>query len=484
MIGAVPHINRTFLFMTRIEWAITSYAAMLLSLIAFPWYDSISWWIGAGVFITTMFMVNLCLASRYCIPFPQLAALIAFLQLIIASWLTWYYPSHHSHYDIGMQQLPSYLAYAVPACIFFVIGMCVPLIFLVNLSKASNEIGLSRTVNVYVARDLNKLIMLGTAAYLLESIVPAGLHFILVLLGYVRYVGLFGYVLLGIPGWKHRAYLVFALELVIALASGFFHQIVLWSAIFVLILAYKNKWGKWTLVFLIVGFFSVVSLQGIKQEYRKQLWSGQSTRSGSNLSEFTQITIDYLTSPLNTFSPEYLPEVLKRLNQGWIVNMVMVWTPSNEPFAEGATLVSSIGGSLLPRFINPLKFSASDSRLYFTKYTGHVLSGGTTMGLGYAGEMYANFGYWGGIIGVCFYGLFIGTIFRWFYVRSLSEPLWWAWATYFAIVVVKAETNIGQVVNWTVKAAVIMTAIIWLLPNLRQRLWFKPNKSNGRSDQF
>jgi len=93
------------------------------------------------------------------------------------------------------------------------------------------------------------------------------------------------------------------------------------------------------------------------------------------------------------------------------------------------------------------------------------------MGLGYAGEMYANFGYWGGLLGVGLYGLLLGLGFLFIYKMALKSALWWAWGAYIFLVAVKAESTVGFVLNWSVKAVIVMGLVLLVSPAMRQTLF-------------
>ena len=92
------------------------------------------------------------------------------------------------------------------------------------------------------------------------------------------------------------------------------------------------------------------------------------------------------------------------------------------------------------------------------------------MGLGYAGEMYAAFGKQGGWIGVGVYALCIGGIFLAFGHLAQRSQLWWAWAPFVMAQTIKAEDTVGNVMNWTVKALVVMGGVLFLCPAFRQAL--------------
>jgi hypothetical protein len=168
--------------------------------------------------------------------------------------------------------------------------------------------------------------------------------------------------------------------------------------------------------------------------------------------------------------PEFIADMAVRYNQGWIINRVMFYVPEEEPYAMGATLKEDAIGALLPRIIDPEKFS-SGGRANVLRYAGMELNETTSMTLGFAGEMYANFGPIGGVVGCFFYALFFGLIFRFICRKAFkNSPLWWCVVPYIFYTAVKAEDDIGHVLNWTVKGTVMLTAVFMVFPHLRSAL--------------
>ena len=92
------------------------------------------------------------------------------------------------------------------------------------------------------------------------------------------------------------------------------------------------------------------------------------------------------------------------------------------------------------------------------------------MNLGYAGEMYANFGYWGGIAGCFFYALLLGLAFRWAFKRAVVHPLWWALVPYVGLIGLKADDGIADILNWLVKATIVAAAVYYTFPAIRAAL--------------
>ena len=99
------------------------------------------------------------------------------------------------------------------------------------------------------------------------------------------------------------------------------------------------------------------------------------------------------------------------------------------------------------------------------------------MDLSVAGEMYANYGYWGGLLGVFLFGMFIGLVYRVFLRWGYHSQLWWAWAPFVLLYSTRAENSLAEVTNLVVKAAIVMTIIIAVVPawatlrhSLRERI--------------
>ena len=466
----LPIMPKTWLFMTRMELFLLLGICSITCLLTYPLYATISWWCCAGCFLTIFIIANAGIATRYCVPFPHICILVACIQVILAAWGNYYCPTNFPKYDLG-DDLTYYLTYGGPACVCLSVGLLIPLLLPQRKTRIT-PVGRSYTVkdNVKIARELDMLFLIGISSTFVGDLVPVSLRFFVVLLSYLRYISVFGYLILGFRGWGLRAIVAFTLELYTALSGGMFHQLILWVTAFVFVLAHRKRWSvKHVVLFVIFGLFSIVVLQGIKQEFREIFWGTYGESSKSRMTVFSMMAVKGLLSPISAFSSENLSYTLMRLNQGWIVNQVMNWTPSMEPFAHGDTIKRVISASLLPRFLNPNKFRAGGNE-NFERFTGYRLSGRTSMDLGYVGEMYANFGYWGGLAGVGVYGLLLGMGFRWFYNRARTEPLWWAWAAYVGTISVKAESSLGLIVNWVVKATVVMIFTILLLPNMKRRL--------------
>jgi hypothetical protein len=459
--------------MSAAEWLATIALAAVVTLAAAPYYADLSPWIGYGVFSAILVLVNMSLASRYCVPIPQMAVLMGLLQLILGAWLAWYYPMQHHSYDIGVR-LPVYLEYAGPVCLALMAGFFLPLTVRVRLSPGASPPPLGRLQRARLAKVLDWLLGLGLVGKFLFPLAPGALRFFMQLIEDLAYVGAFGHLLMGMKGWRTRVAVVLVMQVYHSVYTGMFHLTILWLTYFVFLVGFRKRLGRRFMPWVLVGIVAVCVFQQVKTEYRREMRIRPRGEVLDRLMLFADLGADVLLEPGALLSPENLAYSALRLNQGWIVNRVMVWVPEREPYAEGETLYAQFVACLLPRFLNPTKFRAG-GREHFERFTGHNLFL-ASMGLGYAGEMYANFGRDGGIAGVFVYALLLGLGFRWIYGRSLHSPLWWAWASYVAIVAVKAEDSVGFVMNWVVKASIVTAAVIWFSPEMRRVLFPSPTR--------
>ncbi|MFC1719542.1 hypothetical protein ACFL00_00185 [Pseudomonadota bacterium] len=463
-------------FMTSNEWTRTIFVAVAAAVLLMPFYLEISLWVGFGILVSVIMFVNIPLVSRFIIPLPQIIVMVACIQLILAAWGNQYYPSHKPHFDIG-STISEYLSYAGPAVAALMLGLFVPLWGIHGGIEYSRPTMANARYARRLVKELKILFIAGIVARVFEGAAPGSLSFFMALAGLLSYVALFGLMFYGVRNWERYAAILLSIELLFALTSGSFHGLLLWGMIFVLVLSNIRKWGVKTLRIMLVGLFAILLLQAVKQVYRDHFWYGESTGySQSRVVAFVEMTADVLMEPGKLFNEQHIADTLVRLNQGWIVNRVMIWTPRYQPYAEGETLVRSVQ-AIVPRVLMPGKASTA-GRVDFERYTGHTLWKGTSMGLGYAGEMYANFGHWGGVLGVGIYGLLLGLGFRFIYKMAKVNPLWWAWGAYFFLIAVKAETTVGFVLNWSVKAVIVMALVLLVSPAMRHSLF--PQKGSSR----
>ena len=463
---AVKRRRASLLFMSLGQWTGSLMVTMALTLLLLPWYMDISLWVGAGLMLACLSLINIGYANRFMQPYPQLAVLISSVQLILAAWGNWYYPESYKLHNIS--SLPEYLSYAGPVCVMFAIGLLLPLRGRWAYTNQQEKGPVDTTFLIRLKKELHVLFVIGVIATLIESVAPSGLKFIITLVSRLSFVGAFGFLLMNFKGWKTRIGLLVGWEFISAVYGGSFHELVLWSAATILVLAYARRWKPRRIIgIMIVGTLFIVIINSIKQEYRDAIWYGKGSGDENRVMLFTSLVLDTLLEPERILSQDKMSDLMVRMNQGWIVDRAMSWTPKMEAYAHGGTLIRGFTEGILPRALVSSKGEIS-GRQDFERFTGLQLIGGTSMSLGYAGDMYVNFGPLLGPVCIGLYGLLLGTGYRWFLKTALKHPLWWAWAAYFATIGVKAETSTGYIINWLLKAIIVMLAVLWFSPSLRK----------------
>lgn len=471
------HENQ-YLFLSQREWLIAVFVSSASGLAVFLATSDISPWpaiVTALALLTTFHMV---FSSRLIVALPHIAILIATLQYVFGAWLAFYFPPNDPTYDIGAR-LPIYLSYAGPVVVALVLGWASALVRLRPARQSSGGV----TSGLSIELDLLLVIgFLGSVAGRFIDI--PSLNFVFLLLGNLRYVGVFGRMILKGPGWGWRLALVLGTQAVFAAGSAMFHDLLLWSAwSFALWIYVFRPKPQLILAVVALGVLSLPALQEAKWRVRSPLDDdplAQGAIAGEEPDRLQQ-TVNWLQYLVPAFGhtltgnldPDFLGSTAARYNQGWIVNRVMGVVPEVEPYARGETLKDAAVAALLPRVIAPNKEIAG-GREEMLQYANMDIGDTTAMTLGFAGEMYANFGLLGGVIGCGVYALVFGLMFRWFCVRAFRHPLWWSLVPFVFYAALKAEDDVAFVLNWTVKAAVVVAAVVFVLPNFRRSLFPSP----------
>jgi hypothetical protein len=373
-----------------------------------------------------------------------------------------------------------YFSYGMPALVALACGWFLSLWRLPPLRQLRGPIELSSTAK----HSLDICIVVGILSMFLYARLASGgqgggIAAIVFLIANLRYVGLTAWILAAAPGWKPRLVVVLFIELLRASAAGFLLDLVLWSVAITILCFYRFQLTRKTIAtILLLGAVLLPCLQHAKWKYRSAIWfqSNYAARSVAIFEtdfEITPISRPFiicgliLESGVNLlmlrWEPEFFSDAVVRYNQSWIVERVMTTVPDRVPYAEGETVSRAVVDSFLPRFLFPDKME-SGGAILFTRFTGVELNETTSMNLGYTGEMYANFGYLGGILGCGIYGLALGLVYRWLVVRANIKFLYIACIPYVMQMAVLGEVGIFEVTNYTIKALVIVIAVSIMFP--------------------
>ncbi|MCX6890310.1 MAG: hypothetical protein NTX51_02120 [Verrucomicrobia bacterium] len=419
-------------------------------------------------------------------PLPHIAILVCVLQYGLGPWAAHYYPAANPEYAVSNPE--RYFAYAVPALVAIAFGWFLGCIGLYSRPQPQYLL----KGHSLAERDLNRLLWGGLALHLiLRSRELGGLGVLFLLLANLRFVGAMGLMLLRAPGWKWKAMLLLILELSASVGSGLFHDMILWAMSFFALYAFTRRISRPAyLMWLALIALSVFLLNDAKWQIRQSTWFG-----GGAINVFgSEVPMNRWNRPFvgglclaqsatkllsGGFGEDSLGDACMRFNQGWIVDRVLQHVPANEPYARGETVLSSLKAALLPRILAPDKRGAG-GREFMTRFADYTPFEDTSMSIGFVGEIYANFGRTGGILGCGVYALLLALGFRLLGLRARKSVVWWSLVFYIAHLAIKAETDIGTAMNYVVKAAVVALAAVYCLPHLRYELLGRAGQEPGK----
>lgn len=343
-----------------------------------------------------------------------------------------------------------YYSFALPATISMILGFTYRFKFNKLLYK-SREI--FPNIKLYLQ---NKsligivLIFIGFISGLLLPQVPSSLSFLFYLLSSVTMVGLLYLYFSDISYKKALLVIGFFALLAQSVNTGMF-GVLIYMIILVGFLIFSEKKISFLLkaFMLISGIYFVFLLQTVKHEYREVAWE-----KGADPLFFGELIYSKISAPLSSVDEIVLFKVLTRLNQGWLICKTMYHVPRDKPYAYGETIGLSIAATLVPRFIWPSKPKAGGmynlERFWGFKLTRY------SMNIGPIGEAYGNFGKYGGIAFMFFYGLFFNYLLNIILKYSVSNPTWIIWLPFLFLYAIGTETDMVSTFNYLVKSFVFL----------------------------
>jgi hypothetical protein len=475
-----PVAQRQYLFLTAGQWRTGLSISAVVAALAAAASLSISIWIGVTVFIAAFTVYHMAFASRYIVPLPHVAILVSALQYVLAAWAgTFFLPTSLGAGAISV--LPYYLTYAGPVMLAIAVGWSCAFVRFRDRRPPSVVAPSGLLV------ELDFLFALGLGAAIIGRLVPnqGNLSFVVLLVASLRYIGVFGRMVAAAPGWKWRLAVALVAEILFAVNAAMFHPLLLWGMWTLAVYLYCFRPSRrGVMVGVIAASLILPALQEAKWRFRGNLDEEIASGDEESLQASFGQSVIWLQLLANGFwhtltlklGPEFLSDTAMRYNQGWIVTRVMFFVPALEPYAGGETLREAVIAAALPRVAAPEKRQAGGQELML-RYAGMELGEGTSMDLGYAGEMYANFGPTGGVLACGLYAFAMGLCFRFFCRRAFDHAMWWSIAPFIFFPAVKAEDDIAFVLNWAVKGSFVLMAIVLSLPNLRRALFSRVRTS-------
>lgn len=420
---------------------------------------SVHFWSAAGLLASLYFFWDFTRKTGEYIPIPQLIVFLSALQWIVGPYIDYHNEIEHYKYKMYVPE-DEYMAFAVPGVILIWYGLSLfpHQLSIVNIKESIKALLLKHPNLPY------KLVAIGILAPFISGFFPSGLSFVFFLLGQVKYIGALYFILSGHPNrWPIFAGLMM-LSAAGSLATGMFHDLLLWLVLTATFIFHELKFGIWQKISVIIaGLFFAVTIQAVKHQYRKL--SPEMPGNMARVGLFFKLATDEWKDG-KFINPVDDNEINVRLNQGWIISKIMEHIPEHEPFANGTTIKDALEAAFLPRIIAPNKKMAGGQE-NFKKYTGLPLGEGTSMGISLAGEGWANFGYGGGILFLFGWGLLVGWFWKKLNQWSRFFPTLLVWSPILFLQTVKAETELVVVLNHLIKSAVLVFGLLYFFYRFR-----------------
>lgn len=433
---------------------------------AFFFEGEVEPWTIAAVALSCLILGHMCLnASRY-VALPGLISVVASIELLLSPVIAEKFPPSLPTFEPALS-LAAYLRYAIPATALLWIGVHLP------VSRIAARGELPHAASPLTKRQRLALDCTLIGGLLLSSNpfpVPAGLAFLVLIIASFRFFAAFAYMMTGSPGWRLRLWIVILHLVVAATTEGVFYQVIQWGGCFVVMYAFRKRWKLRIAGIVLVSIVGGATLQYVKADYRKYLEQvGEDVPIADRVHKLGELVWDKVANPQDQMQHIYFGDLMVRFNQGWIITKIMDRVPQTEPYANGSTISEGIEFAILPRMLFPNK-KAGASRELFYRFTGLQLGEWTSMGLSIPGEMYANFGYAGGLAGTFAMGLLIGFGYSIFGSLARRTPVWWAMAPVALLATTEPAWNFEDILNYVVKVSLVVFFASHYIPWMRDLL--------------
>lgn len=403
-----------------------------------------------GIVVTLMVFMRFLSALGKTVPILELMLLIAGLQWIVGPIIEYTFPTNHYKYYMYVPE-KVYMAFVVPAYTLFAV-----VVLLTTKRYQSIHISIAH-LKRFKSYGLT-IFLIGVVFDVIGASLPGTLGFFAFIVANFKFAGAIILFFSEDPKLKKVFYFSLLYLFASALSNAMFHDLVLWSVFFYMFWAIKYKPSlKQIYITILIGLFSLSTLQTIKAAYRSQVWAGY---GGNKLELFAGLFVDavfYSSSNAEELSGE---ENNVRLNQGWIISAIMDQIPRRTNFLNGETIREAISAAILPRFLNPDKKKAGGQD-NFRMFTGLRIGENTSMGISIVGEAYGNYKETGGIIFMGIWGFFLALFWRFLMKKVSQNLLLLAFLPLIFLQVVKAETELVVVLNHLIKASIVVFGFLW-----------------------
>lgn len=383
-------------------------------------------------------------------PLFELTIVLYLLQYCIAPLLEYHYNSEHTM-SLGKDE---YLSFAIFACLAFGAGL-----FSIKNRFEFNIADISPSMASAVGRIL---IIIGLGSSLSMYFLPESLQSIVNFFILFKVIGIYCLIFSG-KKFDRILVVLFSLEIAIgAILGGLLIEFIVFSIFLAMFYGLRYRISNIAKVIFIAGSLIFLTVyQGVKAEYRLTAWEENVDTSTKIALLGDLINYESFIAAFNTdiSNNESLIQTIHRLNQGWQTSMVLEHVPTVVEFENGQEFINDIFSSIMPRLLWPDKRTVNDYER-FNYYTGYGLNSRTAMSMGVLGDFYLNFGFYGTLVALFFFGYFLAKVFWWFYYSYVVvNPLNLIWIPFIFSYLIRPGNEFYMVLNHLIKAIIIFFLI-------------------------
>lgn len=383
------------------------------------------------------------------LPLMQIAALLGVLQWLVGPALSFKTDLVQGRYAMYVAE-DAYFGFALPGTAAYVFGLLWAG-FSMRQRNLLRQVPRSGFVQVGLA-----LVAVSVVAEILGGFLPGAFAFLFLLLSQLRYVAVLYFLFSGSP---YRWLLIAPIPLILlkqTAESAMFHDMLLWAGmLFCYWFALRPRNPLFKGVVLSFAAALAFTIQGIKPDYRAEVWQGEEA-------SLVEAVFSFWSDDRRVLDESMFANVITRLNQGWIISAVIAQVPETEPHANGETLADAFVAAFLPRILAPNKVEAGGQE-NFRRFTGLRLGEGTSMSISPLGEAYANFGRGGGVVTMLAFGAALSLSYALCIRWAVRYPDFLFWIPLIFYQAIKAETEFATVLNQITKGAVVAFGLHWVL---------------------
>jgi hypothetical protein len=403
----------------------------------------------AAIGISGYFLIKIIFESTRVFAFREWALFLYAINYLFSPAVTYQFDQALLTYPMKIGAA-DYYALAIPGFLCFYVGMHLSKtqIFNPRMDKIKRDARNNESL-------LINFVIIGMLLRLFSSIFPGEIAFFIYLISCIRFVGAFS--LFSANPQRHWKWVVglLIMELYFGAIAAMYHDAVMWILFFALYYVYSSKPSIGVRLIGLTGcVVFILFVQGLKGAYRSKISETGTSNLGLVIETSTGLT-DEIGSEDNILGS------LNRSNQAWIFASVKDRMDRVGDFQGLHILGIYIESALLPRILAPDKLTSGDKKI-FNSFSGHQISGNTSMGLGVFADGYIAYGYWG----VMFFTFGLGLLFNLTF-RIIES---WARLSEFYILMVlpilnyavRPDCELQTVINHIVKGLFVFGVLVTL----------------------